>query len=237
MNLAERVLGPVVEANNARARRVALDRHEPNPRSLRSGHWNDRLTAAFPAMRAEWDAFAATDRLPHIADLISEDQGNEGAWRAGLLVSRGRPIGLAERFPVTMAALAEVTGLWSALWSVLEPGTELPEHDGPNAGVLRYHLGVDCGADSALEVAGVVTPYRDGEGILFDDTALHAAWNRGDRPRVTLFCEVLRPLPRVAAVANRGVQELIALDPRYRQAPARAREWDRALNRRPSPLR
>ncbi|MCU1497759.1 MAG: aspartyl/asparaginyl beta-hydroxylase-like dioxygenase [Acidimicrobiales bacterium] len=230
MDLAERVLGPVVEANNERARRRARDRDEPNPRRLGPDHWSARLEAAHPAIRAEWDAFAASNRLPHIADLISEDQGNEGAWRAGLLVSRGRPIALAARFPATMAALADVGGLWSALWSVLEPGTELPTHDGPNAGVLRYHLGVDCGTDSALEVAGHVTPYRDGRGILFDDTALHAAWNRGDRPRVTLFCEVLRPLPQPAATINRAVQRLLSLDPRYRQAPARALEWDRALN-------
>jgi beta-hydroxylase len=233
VDLAARVLGPLVRRNNERIRRCAPDRHEPNPRRLGPQHWSAQLEAAHPAIRAEWDRFAAGGgRLPHIADLIAEDQGNDGAWRAGLLVSRGQPVGLAPRFPRTCAALAEVPGLWSALWSVLEPGTELPEHVGPNAGVLRYHLGVDCADGTALAVGATETPYVDGAGILFDDTAPHAAWNRGTRPRVTLFCEVLRPLPRGAHLANVAVQRILSLDPRYRRAPRRADEWDLALNGR-----
>ena len=44
------------------------------------------------------------------------------------------------------------TSFLGYLWSVLDPGSELPEHVGPNAGVLRYHLGVRCGQDAALAV-------------------------------------------------------------------------------------
>ena len=223
------VLGSVVARNNARVRRHATDRTAPNPRDLAGCTWNDHLEAAHRAIRAEWDAFeAAGGRLPRIEELIDEDQGNEGTWRAGLLVSRGRPAtALARRFPHTVQALEAVPGLWSALWSVLEPGAELHEHVGPNGGMLRYHLGVDCGGDAALRVGEVTVPYVDGRGILFDDTAPHAAWNHGPRRRVTLFLEVLRPVEGPARWANAAVQRLIALDARYRGAPARADEWDR----------
>lgn len=232
MGLAERVLGDVVAWNNRQVRAHATDRFLANPRDLRDVPWARALAANHERIRSEWDAFVAEDRrLPLIDQLIEEDQGNEGAWRAGLLVSRGRPVEpLAARFPATVAALTGVPGLWSALWSVLEPGTELPEHVGPNAGMLRYHLGVDCPEDAALQVGGVTVPYRDGEGILFDDTAVHAAWNRADRPRTTLFCEVVRPVDGPARWTNAGIQRLLALDPRYRLAPRRAAEWDRALN-------
>ena len=239
MGRAEAVLGRVVTANNARVRQSALDRDEPNPRDLTGVAWSDALIAAHASMLVEWGAFTmAGGELPHISDVIGEDQGNQGSWRAGLLVSRGRPIpGLADRFPATLAAVAAVPGLWSALWSVLEQGAELPTHSGPNAGMLRYHLGVDCGPDSALVVDGVETRYQDGVGILFDDTAPHGAWNHGPRRRVTLFCELLRPLPTGAGLANRAVQSLLALDPRYRKAPGRALEWDRALNGTSGPSR
>lgn len=225
--VAARLLGPLVAANNARVRLHAADREAPNPRPLDGVAWNRALEAAWEPVRAEWDRFVAGGgRLPRIDDLIDEDQGNEGTWRAGLLVSRGKPVAaLADHFPRTLATLAPVPGLWSALWSVLEPGAELPPHVGPNAGMLRYHLGVDCGADAALAVGDVTVAYRDGHGILFDDTDLHAAWNRGPRPRTTLFLEVLRPTPGPAGIANRAVQELLALDPRYRRAPARAAQW------------
>lgn len=229
---AEQVLGTVLTWNNDQIRHHAVDRLASNPRSLADCPWNARMEAAHPVIRGEWDRFVeAGGTLPHLEDLIAEHQGNEGAWRAGLLVSKGRPATrLAERFPLTVAALAQIPGLWSALWSVFEPGTELPEHTGPNAGMLRYHLGVDCGADSALALGGTVIAYRDGSGVLFDDTAPHSAWNRGPTSRVTLFCEVIRPADWPARWANRMVQRMLSLDHRFQQAPRRADEWDWALN-------
>lgn len=226
-SIAEAVLARVVGGNNARIERVALDRGAPNPRPTAGLGWNAELERAWPAIRAEWDGFAdGGGRLPRIEEVIDEHQGNAGPWRAGLLVARGRPATeLARSFPVTVAALARVPGLWSALWSVMEPGTELPEHRGPNAGVLRYHLGVRCPEGAALEVCGRVVPYEDGVGILFDDTAPHAAWNRAAAERVTLFVEVLRPLPPWDGWRNRRVQALVALDPRYRRAAGRADRW------------
>lgn len=233
VQLVEAALGRAVAWNNANVRAHATDRFDANPRAVDDLAWNRSLEAAWPEIRAEWDAFAeAGGRLPRIEDLIDEHQGNEGAWRAGLLVSKGRSIGvLDDRFPATVRALAGVPGLWSALWSVLDAGAELPEHEGPNAGVLRYHLGVRCGDDAALSVGDHVEPYRDGHGILFDDTAPHAAWNHGPQARITLFLEVIRPTVGPTRWGNSTAQRLLALDDRYRGAPQRAAEWDRALNR------
>ena len=221
--------------NNARVRRHATDRFHANPRPMGAGSWNRHMERAHPRIRREWDAYVADGGgLPLIEELIDEHQGNTGEWRAGLLISKGRPAThLAQRFPDTVDALASVPGLWSALWSVLEPGTELPEHTGPNAGMLRYHLGIDCGSDAALRVGTITTPYQDGIGILFDDTEPHEAWNHGSSPRVTLFCEILRPIAGPARVANQVVQRVLALDPRYRGAPDRADSWARTSGGRP----
>lgn len=235
MGVAESVLGPLVTANNARIR--GTDPVQDNPRPPASDPWRAGLVAAWPDVRDEWDAFvAAGNRLPRLDDVLTEDQGTIGVWRAGLLVADRRPCTpLSELFPRTMSALGRVTGLRSALWSVLEPGAELPEHTGPNAGVLRYHLGVRCGTGAALTVGEVEVPYRDGEDVLFDDTAPHAAWNHGPEDRVTLFLEVDRPLHGTARAMNRVVQKVLSTDPRYRRAPARAAAWDAALNpRRPA---
>src|SRR5690606_32525285 len=122
----ERVLGRIVGANNDRIRSV--DRQHENPRPLGGVEWHAGMVADYPAIRAEWDRFEDDGgRLPLIEDLIVEHQGNEGPWRAGLLVSKGRPVQpLAAEFPDTIAALGRIPGLRSALWSFMDPGTELP---------------------------------------------------------------------------------------------------------------
>lgn len=224
MTIVERIAGALIGSNNARVRRHALDRNDPNPRPLADVAWNARLEAAHPAIRAEWDAHAAAHAaMPPIEAVVDEHQGNEGTWRVGLLITRRRAsTDLAHHFPRTVEHLLQVPGMWSALFSVFDPGTELPQHQGPNAGIVRYHLGVDCGEDSALEVDGTIVPYRDGVGVLFDDTAPHAAWNRGSTPRVTILCELIRPATWPTHTANGAFQRLLAHDARYRNAPARA---------------
>ena len=230
MTIIERALGSLLERNNDLVHRA--QRGASNPREMTDDPWNDDLVAAYPTIRAEWDRFEARGgRLPRFEQLLAEHQGNTGSWRAGLLVSNGRPVGpLPDLFPGTMAALGRLTDLRSALFSLMEPGTSLPEHTGPNAGVLRYHLGVKCGNDAGLWVNGVETPYRDGAAILFDDTAPHEAWNHGDHDRITLFCERFAPTGPLVRRLNRGVQWAIGRDHRYRLAPHRAAEWHAALN-------
>ena len=234
MSVVERAARRILQANNDLMRRSAVDRNASNPRDPSQFPWVTHLVGGWDDIRAEWDEFSLSGgQLPHLRDRLDEDQGSDGPWKAGLLISKGKPATrLAERFPATVAKSLAVPGIWSALWSVLPPGTELPEHRGPNAGVLRFHLGVACPQNSALRVNDTVVPYRDRHAVLFDDTDLHEAWNRGATDRVTLFLEVLRPASGRSELFNRATQRLLALDRRYRCAPARADEWNAALNDR-----
>jgi hypothetical protein len=229
-SIMAQAMGPILQRNNAIVR--AADAPQDNPRPLAEHTWERALRSQIRMIDAEWRAFeSAGGRLPRIEQLLDEHQGNEGSWRAGLLVAAGRPVPpMADRFPDTLRALRGVPGLRYAIWSILEPGVELREHRGPNAGVLRYHLTVASNDHAALQVGETVVPYRPGGGILFDDTALHAAWNRGTTNRVSILCELLRPVSRPACWLNAGVQSLLSLDRRYRLATERALEWDHAMN-------
>ena len=217
-----RPAGPVVSANNAS--------HPPGRRGSR------RIRGRSRAWRGTdgWSTRVPGDprRVGPLRATRRSAAAHRGADRR-VAGQRGRLAGRAagQPGPAVRAARRRCSprpsrrsgrsrGLRSALWSVFEPGTELPEHTGPNAGMLRYHLGVRCGDDAAVRVGDVVVPYRDGEGVLFDDTVPHAAWNRGAEP-IGSRCSArssgrCRP---AAAWANRAVQSLISLDPRYRECP------------------
>jgi beta-hydroxylase len=226
------VVSRLVAANNRRIRRVDAD--APNPRPIDGEAWYADLRAARTRIRAEWDAFEAADgRLPLIEDLFGTDQGNVGSWwRLGPMISRRRPLPpLADLFPDTVEALLRVPGLLSAVWSVFGPGTELPPHTGENAGSLNFLLGVRCPAGAGHEIEGVAVDLAEGDLVVFDDNLEHAAWNRSDEPRVLVIGDLLRPLPRSADRANRGVQfALHHLTPRYQRSAAVTAELHRALN-------
>lgn len=230
MSGTEQLLSSLVTSNNNRVRR--LEGPQPNPRPTETLQWVRRIEGEWHQIRGEWDAFVNSGgELPLIEQVIDEHQGNQGEWRIGLLVSKRRPVRpLADRFPATLGALRGIPGLRSALLSCFEESLVLPEHTGPNCGVLRYHLGVDCGEGAQLCIGDGRFDYADGKSILFDDTEPHSAVNSGDRRRVTLFCEIDRPLPPVPGALNRLVQWLISLDPRYRVAPKRAAVLHELLN-------
>jgi aspartyl/asparaginyl beta-hydroxylase (cupin superfamily) len=81
--------------------------------------------------------------------------------------------------------------------SILEPGRRLVTHEGPDHGILRYHLALDVPEDTdkcTLIVGNEVRHWYEGEDILFDDTLPHSATNQSDEVRVVLFLDVLRPL-------------------------------------------
>lgn len=98
--------------------------------------------------------------------------------------------------PVTTALLQRIPTVKAAMFAALPPGGRLVTHRDPFAGSLRYHLGlVTPNADSCyISVDGERYFWRDGEGVIFDETFLHYAENQSDQMRIILFCDIERPL-------------------------------------------
>lgn len=237
-----------------------IDRNKSQPRDTQDLDWDRHLRSQWEPISEEWHAFrSAGGRLPHVEWVLTDADGlveavqkplevaptgadslgRSASWEMGIFAGRnGRAETLlARHFPATLDALSRIPGLHFALWSVLAPGTEILEHCGPNPGVLRLHFGVDCPEGAAVTLGEHVVPSRNGETLLFDDTLPHGAWNRSDRERVVLFCEVIRPLPVPWHQLNKLAQVLVVLIPRFRAALRRADAWHVALNPRLANLR
>jgi len=100
-----------------------------------------------------------------------------------------------EYAPKTMKLLDQIPEIHLALFSIMPPGTYLHAHRGPYAGSLRYHLGLQCPKEKChIIVAGIPYKWRDGEGILFDDTYTHEVYNNSDETRIILFCDIQRKM-------------------------------------------
>ena len=131
-------------------------------------------------------------------------------WRRFYVSWYGRclPSALAA-CPKTCAILAEAPSIQGAMFALLPAGAQLGRHRDPFAGCLRFHLGLDTPGDPAcrIEVDGRRVWWRDGEGLLFDETYVHEAKNDTDHDRLILLCDVERPLRGPMAWINRRVMK------------------------------
>lgn len=101
-----------------------------------------------------------------------------------------------ELCPKTVALLEQAPSVNAAMYAFLPAGGKLGAHRDPYAGSLRYHLGlVTPNSDAcAIEVDGQKYSWRDGEGVVFDETYIHEAYNNTDKDRLIFFCDVARPM-------------------------------------------
>lgn len=103
----------------------------------------------------------------------------------------------AEKFcPKTVALLKQVPEVKAAMFTELPPGAKLNPHRDPYAGSLRYHLGLSTPNDDRCFINVNDQPYswRDGEGVMFDETYIHWAINQSDKSRIILLCDIERPM-------------------------------------------
>jgi beta-hydroxylase len=98
--------------------------------------------------------------------------------------------------PQTYALLKGIPSVKAAMFAELPPGGKLNPHRDPYAGSLRYHLGLATPNDDRcfIDVDGERHSWRDGQGVMFDETFIHWAINGSESDRIILFCDVERPM-------------------------------------------
>jgi aspartate beta-hydroxylase len=177
----------------------------------------DRVTRAYPAIRREFDRLmAAAPDLPQYHEVDSGERAISSTtpkrWNVFMLEILGhRPTHNRAQCPETCAALASVPNLIQAFFSILEPGKSVPEHEGPYLGYLRYHLGLRVPAQKPpkLIVNSQDYAWKEGEGVLFDDSWPHSVVNDAAELRAVLIVDIRRPLPRVPDMFNRFLTDVI----------------------------
>lgn len=115
--------------------------------------------------------------------------------------------------PATAAALAQVPltriegHAPEVLFSLLSPGTVIKPHHGVTNSRVVTHLPLIVPPDCALDVGGVEHAWTEGRCVTFDDTFLHAAWNRSDRLRVVMILDTWHP--RLREVEVQALKQLV----------------------------
>jgi aspartyl/asparaginyl beta-hydroxylase (cupin superfamily) len=160
--------------------------------ALLRDHWASiRDEAVRVALRGEAAPSLATISPDHRA--IAEID----KWRSFFLWGYGFPItdNLA-RCPETAKIVEQIPGLNSAFFSILAPGTHIPDHRGVTKGLITCHLGliVPRDGDVRMRIDTRIVRWAEGETLVFDDTYQHEVWNDTTGTRVVLLIQFERPL-------------------------------------------
>ena len=168
-----------------------------------------RLHAAYPAIRAEFEALAQTqtERMrPYVEFEPGQPVGQWQAlnhsrqWSALHLIRYGEIDAInAAACPQTMAAFVDgeqpdIPGLTpNLMFSLLAPQTSIPPHHGVANFRVVLHLPLIVPDGCEFRVGADTRSWREGEPWVFDDTIEHEAWNRSDVLRVILIADLWRP--------------------------------------------
>lgn len=169
--------------------------------------WVATLEAKAPAIRAELEAVLATDQglEPYVAadpdrPVKAHPLLGNPRWSAFHFFRKGAPVEEnAARCPQTFAALADlpmprIEGRSPmALFSVLQPHTHIPPHNGMMNTRLICHLPLIVPPGCRLRVGNTTRAVEAGKMMIFDDSIRHEAWNDSDETRTVLIFEIWRP--------------------------------------------
>ena len=167
---------------------------------VRDFAWTQALRDHWQAIRDEAVAVALRGEAAPSLATISPDHrsiAEVDKWRSFFLWGYGYRIDdNADRCPVTAALVERIPGLNSAFFSILAPGTHIPDHRGVTKGLITCHLGliVPRDGDVRMRVHDRIVRWAEGETLVFDDTYHHEVWNDTAATRVVLLVQFERPL-------------------------------------------
>lgn len=167
---------------------------------VRAFAWTQLLRENWQAIRDEAVAVAMRgDAAPSLATISPDHRSiaEVNKWRSFFIWGYGFRIDdNADRVPRTAALVERIPGLNSAFFSILAPGTHIPEHRGVTKGLITCHLGliVPRDGDVRMRVHDRVVRWAEGETLVFDDTYSHEVWNDTAGTRVVLLVQFERPL-------------------------------------------
>lgn len=122
-----------------------------------------------------------------------------------------------DKCPILKNILKKDSNITTAFFSIMEPGKFLSSHYGPFKGILRYHLGLQVPPPNSglcyILVDGQTYEWKEGEGILFDETYKHFVENSTTFRRIVLFLDVKRPLSFPLNFINNFILFLMSISP------------------------
>ncbi len=123
---------------------------------------------------------------------VQQSMHGEG-WSVFGLIAGGMKLPGSKYCPRTTEILGRFKTVGLAGFSRMAPATHILPHCGWATNEYRLHLGLVVPAGCRLKVEDETRVWQEGKCLVFDDTAIHEAWNDSDQLRGNLMVDFLRP--------------------------------------------
>ncbi len=161
--------------------------------------WCKKLRKNYKNIRDEYINYCKNHKLIRYADIDKVQSifdNNDEKWYVIILKTFGTYTNNITYFPKTYNLISKIPGCTLAMFSILEPGKQIPRHNGVYNGVLRYHLALITDPDNYNKCFIVVNnkkySWKEGDDIIFDDMYSHYVMNNTKTTRVILFLDILK---------------------------------------------
>ena len=197
--------------------------------------WTQLLRDNWEAIRDEAVSVALQPEAAPSLATISPDHraiAKVNMWRSFFLWGYGYPVdeNLA-RCPATTRVIEQIPGLNTAFFSILAPGTHIPDHRGVTKALITCHLGliVPEDGDVRMRVDDRIVRWHEGETLVFDDTYQHEVWNDTTSTRVVLLIQFGRPLRNPGKWIGETCVKLIRRTAFVKEARDNVLAWNAAV--------
>lgn len=113
---------------------------------------------------------------------------HNGKWDVIGLRFEGNDLPILNETP-TLKNICSSDIFYTFGFSIMRAGAEIYPHTGISNKLLRAHLTLYSNDDCALQVEDKKYIWKEKDLMVFDDTFMHSAWNRGTTDRVILLLD------------------------------------------------
>lgn len=206
-----------------------IDRICPELRILERNYL--AIKTDFDRLKGQLPSIPAYHEVDRYQERIASSPPGGSSWRVFFFEAMGHKIQVNRNLcPDTAALIDCVPNVFQACFSILEPRKSVPAHCGLYNGYLRYHLGVEVPRSSppSIRIKDQDYTWREGEGVLFDDTWPHEIKNHCPEMRAVLIVDIPRPMTGIALLVSRLMVFLGRLT-YARAVSSKAKSFSRAI--------
>jgi beta-hydroxylase len=203
--------------------------------NVRDFPWTALLRENWEAIRDEaLSVVVQNDTAPSLATISPDHRSiaEVNKWKSFFLVGYGYRIEEnTVQCPVTTRVIEAVPRLNTAFFSILAPGTHIPDHRGVTKGLITCHLGliVPRDGDVRMRVGDRIVRWAEGQTLVFDDTYQHEVWNETGGTRVVLLIQFERPLRQPGKFFADLFMGFVRRSPFVQEARNNILRWNAAL--------